>query len=278
MNREEARAGFNEIITRDERELEMDRAALLIAAEEYPQLDVELYLAQLDSFAETARMRDDVFADPLIRIMRLGNLLFEELGFRGNTENYFDARNSFLNDVIDRRTGIPITLSVIMIEVARRIGLQLFGVGMPGHFLVKFADDEQEIFIDPFHGGRILNEESCREMIARMYDGKLMFRPSFLQASGKRQILSRMLQNLKGIYAGAKDHHKTLGTIERILLINPDSAVEIRDRGMIHFATGRYVQARTDLEDYLRRVPLAEDEKEIKELLAQLHQRQAQLN
>ncbi len=278
MNREEARARFAEMIVSDERELELDRAALLIAAEEYPQLDVELYLAQLDSFAEAARKRDDVFDDPLIRIMRLGNLLFDELGFRGNTENYFDARNSFLNDVIDRRTGIPIALSVIMIEVARRIGLKLFGVGMPGHFLVKYADDEQEIFIDPFHGGRILDEERCQEMIAGMYDGKLMFRPSFLYASGNRQILSRMLQNLKGIYAEAKDHHKTLGAIERILLINPDSAIEIRDRGLVHFATGRFVQARIDLEDYLRRTPQAEDEGEIKELLAQLRQRQAQLN
>ncbi len=278
MNRDEARALFAEMIVRDDPELELDKAALLIAAEEYPRLDIELYLAQLDSFAEAARKRDDVFADPLIRIMRLGNLLFDELGFRGNTDNYFDARNSFLNDVIDRRTGIPITLSVVMIEVARRIGLKLFGVGMPGHFLVKYADDEQEIFIDPFHGGRILNEQRCREMIAEMYNGEMTFHHSFLHASAKKQILLRILQNLKGIYARAKDHHKTLGVIERLLLINPDSAVEIRDRGMIHFATGRYVQARNDLEDYLRLTSQAEDEKEIKELLTQLRQRQAQLN
>ncbi|MGE0885326.1 MAG: SirB1 family protein [Blastocatellales bacterium] len=278
MNRDEARALFAEMIVRDDPELELDKAALLIAAEEYPRLDIELYLAQLDSFAEAARKRDDVFADPLIRIMRLGNLLFDELDFRGNVENYFDARNSFLNDVIDRRTGIPITLSVVMIEVARRIGLKLFGVGMPGHFLVKYADDEQEIFIDPFHGGRILNEQRCQEMIAEMYNGEMTFHHSFLHASAKKQILLRILQNLKGIYARAKDHHKTLGVIERLLLINPDSAVEIRDRGMIHFATGRYVQARNDLEDYLRLTSQAEDEKEIKDLLAQLRQRQAQLN
>lgn len=278
MNREEARALFAEMVARDDHELELDKAALLIAAEEYPRLDIELYLAQLDSFAETARKRDDVFADPLIRIMRLGNLLFDELGFRGNSDNYFDARNSFLNDLIDRRTGIPITLSVVMMEVARRIGLKLFGVGMPGHFLVKYADDKQEIFIDPFHSGRILNEERCREMVEEMYNGEMKFHHSFLYASAKKQILSRMLQNLKGIYARAKDHHKTLGVIERLLLINPDSAVEIRDRGMIHFATGRYLQARNDLENYLRLTPQAEDEKEIKELLTQLRQRQAQLN
>lgn len=278
MNREEARALFAEMIVRDDHELELDKAALLIAAEEYPRLDIELYLAQLDSFAEAARKRDDVFADPLIRIMRLGNLLFDELDFRGNVENYFDARNSFLNNVIDRRTGIPIALSVVMIEVARRIGLKLFGVGMPGHFLVKYADDEQEIFIDPFHGGRILNEQRCQEMIAEMYNGEMTFHHSFLHASAKKQILLRMLQNLKGIYARAKDHHKTLGVVERLLLLNQDSAVEIRDRGMIHFATGRYVQARNDLEDYLRLTPQAEDEKEIKDLLAQLRQRQAQLN
>jgi len=278
MTREEARAQFAQIIAHDEHNLELDRAALLIAAEQYPRLDIEIFLAQLDSFAEAAQTRDDFYADPLVRIMRLGNLLFEELGFHGNTDSYFDARNSFLNDVIERRVGIPITLSVIMTEVARRIGLRLFGVGMPGHFLVKYADDEQEIFIDPFHGGRILNEERCREMIEEMYNGEISFHPSFLYASTKKQILSRMLQNLKNVYARAKDHYKTLGVIERMLLINPDSETELRDRGLVYFGMGQYVQARADLEAYLRLEPEAEDASEIKNRLRDLQRRQAQLN
>jgi regulator of sirC expression with transglutaminase-like and TPR domain len=281
MTKEEARAKFAEAVGRDEDDLELDRAALLIAAEEYPHLEIESYLDQLEAFAEEAGALDDVYADPLSRVVHIGNLLSGELGFRGNAENYYDAHNSFLNDVIDRRTGIPITLSVVYLEVARRAGLKLFGVGMPGHFIVKYADDEQEIFIDPFHGGRLLTEERCREMIAEMYNGRMKFQPAFLYAISKHQILTRMLQNLKGIYARAKDHHKTLGTIERLLLINkggPDSAVEIRDRGLVCIAMERYVQARADLEEYLRRAPLANDTAEIKQRLAQLRQRQALLN
>ncbi|MEK7832565.1 MAG: tetratricopeptide repeat protein [Acidobacteriota bacterium] len=278
MNREQARAKFAEIVTRDEDNLELDRAALLIAAEEYPRLNVEEYLSLLDDFGEQARARDDAFADPLTRVMGLGNMLFDEFEFRGNSGNYYDARNSFLNDVIDRRIGIPITLSVVMIEVGRRIGLRLFGVGMPGHFIVKYVDDEREFFADPFHGGRIVDEDRCRQMIEEMYNGQIPFSPSLLHAVTKKQILTRMLQNLKGVYAQAKDHFKTLGVTERALLINPDSATEIRDRGLSCFALGRYVEARTDFESYLRREPEADDAARIKSLLAQLRQRQAQLN
>ncbi len=278
MTTEEVRSQFAKIVARDESTLELDRAALLIAAGEYPHLNVEEYLAELNNLAEMARSRDDMFADPLIRIMRLSNLLFDELQFRGNAEKYYDARNSFLNDVIDRRLGLPITLSVLMIEIGRRIGLQLFGVGMPGHFMAKYADDEQEIFVDPFHGGRIVNEERCHEMISEMYQGQMKFHPSFLYAVGKKQILARMLQNLKGIYSRAQNHHKTLGMIELALLINPESAGELRDRGLVCLALGKYVQARTDLEEYLRRAPKSDDAAEIKKRLIQLRQKQALLN
>jgi regulator of sirC expression with transglutaminase-like and TPR domain len=278
MTKEEARAQFAEMVARRENDLELDRAALLIAAEEYPRLEVESCLDQLDSFAEMARARIAAADDPLARIMRLGHLLFDELEFRGNVENYFDARNSFLNDVIDRRTGIPITLSVLYLEIARRIGLKLSGVGMPGHFLVKYADDEQEILIDPFNGGRLLSEEKCREMIEELYGGKVKFHPAFLYAVTKRQILARMLQNLKGIYARAGDHHKTLAAIERAMLINPEAAQEIRDRGLVYFGMERYAMALSSLEEYLRRAPQAADAKEIKERINQLRQRQAQLN
>jgi regulator of sirC expression with transglutaminase-like and TPR domain len=278
MTKEEARARFAEIVARPENELELDRAALLIAAEEYPDLEVERYLDQIDSFAGMARERDDAAADPLVRIMRLSHLLFDELGFRGNVEDYFDARNSFLNDVIDRRTGIPITLSVVYIDVARRAGLRLFGIGMPGHFIVKYADEEREILIDPFNGGRLLSEEKCREMIEELYGGRMKFHPSLLRVVTKKQILTRMLQNLKGIYARAGDQHKTLGVIERALLINPDVAGEIRDRGLVYAGMERYAAALADLEDYLRRAPQVADAKEIKERIKQLRQKQAQLN
>jgi regulator of sirC expression with transglutaminase-like and TPR domain len=278
MKEREARALFAEAVARSDADLELDRAALLIAAEEYPNLEMGQYLDHLDGLAEAAKARDDARADPLVRMTRLNHLLFEEQGFHGNAENYYDARNSFLNDVLDRRAGIPITLSVVYLEVARRIGLKLYGVGMPGHFLVKYKDDEREIFVDPFHGGRLLTEDRCREMIAEMYKGEMKFQPAFLHAVTGKQILFRILQNLKAIYARATDHHKMLGTIERMLLIKPDAMTEIRDRGLSYFAKGQYGEARTDLEEYLRLSPLAEDAGEIKKRLTQLRQRQAQLN
>jgi len=282
MTKIEARTQFAEAVAQDENHLELDRAALLIAAEEYPHLNVEKYLDHLDTFAATCRDEDISYADPFTQIMRISHRLFDELAFRGNTENYYDARNSFLSDVIDRRTGIPITLSVIYIEVARRIGIRLSGVGMPGHFLVKYSlstsQDRQEIFIDPFHGGCLLTEARCREMIAEMYNGTMEFQPAFLHSVTKKQILTRMLQNLKGIYTRAMDHHKTLSVIERLLLITPDSAVEIRDRGLVFSAMGRDAQARVDLEEYLRREPMAEDAGEVKKRILQSRQRLARLN
>src|SRR5262245_55707679 len=282
MTKEEARAKFAEMAARNESDLELDRAALLIAAEEYPRLDVQKYLNQIDSFAEMAGLRGGLYADPLSRILLLRDLLFGELGFRGNVEEYFDARNSFLNDVIDRRAGIPITLSVLFIEIARRIELKILGVGLPGHFIVKFADHEQEILIDPFNGGRLLTEEKCREMIEEMYRGQLEFHPSFLYAVTKKQILARMLQNLKGIYWRASDHHKTLGAIERGLLIHSemgaDGAADIRDRGFVYSGMGRYVMALSDLEEYLKLAPQAPDAKEIEEQIRRLRNKLARLN
>jgi regulator of sirC expression with transglutaminase-like and TPR domain len=281
MFKEEARAKFVAMVAQNECDLELDRAALLIAAEEYPHLDLEKSLRQIEALADLARAEDDQTAPPLTRIMRLGSLLFDQMGFRGNAEDYFDARNSFLNDVLDRRMGIPITLSVLYMEIARRIGLRLFGVGLPGHFIVKFVGEGGEILIDPFNGGRLLSEQKCREMIEEKYNGEMLFVPNFLYAVTKKQILKRMLQNLKGIYARAADYPKTLDMIERMLLLNSEgheAAYEIRDRGLVYSGMKRYALALADLEEYLKRVPQATDGKEIKERINQLRQKQAQLN
>ena len=278
MKSTEARAQFAAQLARAEDELELDRAALLLAAEEYPQLEIEPCLAQLDEFAERARANDATQASPITRLLRLNDVLFGELGFHGNTENYFDARNSLLNDVLERRTGIPITLSVVYIEVARRLGLPVVGVGMPGHFLVKYQDEDDEILLDPFHGGRLLSEEDCFQMVLQMFQGRVVFERALLDAVSKRQILTRMLQNLKGIYARAGDHAKTLGVIERALLITPDALQEIRDRGLVQAALGRLNPALADLESYVRRAPKADDAAAVKDKITELKQRRAQLN
>jgi regulator of sirC expression with transglutaminase-like and TPR domain len=278
MTKEEAREQFTELVARDDNQIELDRAALLIAAEEYPHLELGRYLAQLDFLAEQVRRRPAFLADGETRLLDLNDYFFNELGFTGNAEDYHDARNSFLNDVLDRRIGIPITLSVVYMEIARRLSLSIVGVGLPGHFIVKYCGSGRELLIDPFHRGRILSRENCRELVEQMYGGALGFHPSFLNAVTRKQILSRMLQNLKGIYARATDYAKMLAVIERALLIGPPSPTEIRDRGLAYFGLGRYTQALADLEAYLRRLPQAEDADLIKERIADLRQRQAQLN
>ncbi|MDX2029535.1 MAG: transglutaminase-like domain-containing protein [Blastocatellia bacterium] len=278
MTREEARARFTAEVEREEARLELDRAALLIAAEEYPFLEVEAYIGRLDEIATAARRHDRLEDEPQARILALAEWLSSEMAFRGNAGNYYDVRNSFLHKVIDRRVGIPITLSVVHIEIARRLGLELRGVGMPGHFIVKCRDEAQEILLDPFNGGRRLTIEDCREMIEQMYGGSMPFRAEFLATVTKRQILTRMLQNLKSIYSNAKDYARTLAVIERVLLLNPDLTTEIRDRGLVNVGMGRYAQARHDLETYLRRNPGAVDATQIQERLNQLKQKQARLN
>ena len=211
-------------------------------------------------------------------MLALAAWLADEMEFRGNADNYYDLRNSLLHEVIERRVGIPITLSVVYMEIARRLGLELRGVGMPGHFIVKCIGDGEELLLDPFNGGRRLSLDNCREMIARMYGDTMAFRAEFLAAVTKRQILTRMLQNLKGIYSNAREYARTLRVIDRILLLNPDSPAEFRDRGLILLGMERYARARADLEAYLRHSPDAADAPKIRERLAQAKQKQARLN
>jgi len=278
MRNEGARARFAQLFERGGDDFDLDRAVLLIAQEQYPTLNIEHYISQLDRFAVDARTKIGAEKSAAARVLLLRDYLFTELGFHGNAGDYFDARNSFLNDVIDRRTGIPITLAVVFMEVARRLDLELLGVGMPGHFIVKFCDDERDILLDPFNAGRELTVDDCREMVSGMYRGTLAFHPSFLAVVTKRQILTRILRNLKGIYAGVADHHRVLGIVERTLLLCPLEPVEIRDRGLAYMGLGEYGRALADLEDYLRRAPGAQDEAAIHERIDDLRKRQAQLN
>jgi len=181
----------------------------------------------------------------------LREILFVQEGLRGNAEDYYDPRNSFLNDVLDRKLGIPITLSLIYIEVARRIGFPAFGVGFPGHFIVKHTDSERELLIDPFNAGRILTESHCQELLDRVYGGAVQIQSSFLQVMGKKAIISRMLFNLKGIYYQKEEYPKALSVVERILMLNPGTPSEIRDRGLLYMQTSLFAKALADLECYL---------------------------
>ncbi len=270
-----ARERFEELIRRPS--IPLAEAALAVAAEEYPRLEPGPYLAALDALAAsvTARLGAQRTSADVLRALRA--VLFEENEFRGNREHYYDPRNSFLNEVLDRRLGIPITLSVVHIEVAARAGLALQGVAFPGHFLVRCASGGREVFIDPFHGGEVLSAEDC---VARLQarGPHAEFDPRHLEPVGTRQILSRLLHNLKRIYVEASDDVRALWVVDRLVLLAPDDLVERRDRGLVCARLGHATAAIRDLSTYLDAAPQAADRREVEGMVAQLRGRASYLN
>jgi regulator of sirC expression with transglutaminase-like and TPR domain len=255
----QARQTFAQIAALDESIFSLDRAALAIGLEEYPDLKIEDYLHRLDGLASSTQVLLGQDRSAMSVIRSLNEVLFVQAGFQGNTEDYYDPRNSYLNEVLDSKNGIPISLSVIYIEVARRIGFPIEGVGFPGHFLVRVSDEGQEILVDPFNRGRILSLRDCQELLDRVYGGSVTVQPSLLQPMEKKSIISRMLFNLKGIYYQKEEYQKALSIVERILMLNPGMPSEIRDRGLLFMQTSLFAKALSDLEYYLRHTAAPED-------------------
>ena len=258
-----ARQSFSELAALDEEAFPLDRAALVLATEEYPEIDIPAYLRQLDTFAAGAEVLIGVDRSPVNMIEGLNEILFVQEGLRGNTEDYYDPRNSFLNEVLDRKLGIPISLSVIYMEVARRISFRINGVGFPGHFLVKHSTGDRDIILDPFNHGRILTLNECQELLDKVHNSSVTMNPSLLQPMGKRSIITRMLFNLKGIYTQKEQYQRALAVIDKILLLNPLTPSELRDRGLIYMQTSLFAKALADLEWYLANVPAPEDRSSI---------------
>jgi len=246
-----ARQSFAEIAALDEDALSLDRAALAMALEEYPDLDIPEYLRKIDVLATRAEVLIGVDRAPVNVIEGINEALFVQEGLRGNSEDYYDPRNSYLNEVLDRKLGIPISLSLLYMEVSKRIGFPIRGVGFPGHFLVKHVAGEKEIIVDPFNLGRILTWNDCQELLDKMYKDTVTMSASLLQAMGKRTILTRMLYNLKGIYTQKEQYLKALSIIEKILMLNPGTPSELRDRGLLYMETSLFAKALADLEAYL---------------------------
>lgn len=264
------RQGFYQTIHRPDTQIDLAKAALYIAQEEYPHLDIEECLNALDTMAAEVQERLPVERYPLRVIRCLNHYLFDDLGFAGNTRDYYDPRNSFLNDVLERRSGIPITLSLVYREIARRLDFPMVGVGMPGHFLIRPAFEEMEIFVDPFHQGEILFPADCQERLSQVYGRPVTLQPSFLDTVSSRQWLARMLTNLKMIYLNQQVFSKALAASERILLLFPDALTELRDRGLLYYELGRWNEARQDLEQYTRATPAAHDAAVINRLLERM--------
>ena len=259
-----ARQSFLEIAALHEDAFSLDRASLVMGLEEYPDLDIRAYLRRLDTFAARAQVLAGEDHAPVNIIEAINEVLFVQEGLRGNDEDYYDPRNSYINEVMDRKLGIPITLSVIYMEVAKRIDFLIRGVGFPGHFLIKHVANDRDIVIDAFNLGRILTPNDCQELLDKIYNGTVSMNPSLLQPMEKRSILTRMLYNLKGVYTQKEQYQKALSAIDKILMLNPWTPSEVRDRGLLYMQTSLFAKALADLEAYLTHAVAPEDSSYIK--------------
>ncbi len=250
---------FAQEVAKPEPEIDLARAALLVAREEYPQLPVAIYLARLDQIAEEVKDRLADETAPLVVLDELTDTLYRRRNLTGNRDAYYDPRNSFLNDVLDRGLGIPLTLAIVLLEVGWRLGLPLEGVNFPSHFLVRFKGDAMDLLIDPFDSGKARFGDQAQEILDKVYGGAVRVQGSFLRKADRRDILVRLLANLKGIYLNVGDYPRALSAVERILLIRPDAIGEVRARGMLLAKIGRRVEAVDQLETYLELAPDSAD-------------------
>jgi len=277
LQAEGARREFAALVARPEAAIDLAQAALVVAAEEQPGLDVAHYRAQLLELGLQARAR--VGERERAPIAALNDFVFRELGFTGNQENYYDPRNSLLSYVLDARRGIPITLSLVYMELGRRAGLHIEGVGLPGHFIVRAraTEDARGLLVDPFNG-RISSEADCQQQLDTLYDGQVPLAQAHLRPARPREILTRLLRNLKAIYAQTHHYRRALATVERILLVAPQAHEEHRDCGMLLAQLGRYAEATREVETYLRRMPDAPDAERVQVELKKMRLQLAMLN
>jgi regulator of sirC expression with transglutaminase-like and TPR domain len=272
---------FRALVDRPEEAINLAEAALAIAQQEYPGLEPRRYLEMLGAMAlEIARGLKPVTVVSE-RIAALNAHLFGAGGFRGNSAEYYDPRNSFLNQVLERRTGIPITLSVVYLEVGWRLGIPLQGVPFPGHFLVKCEVPDGLAVLDPFDGGNAVELEELRRRLTLVWGRAVTTDEVYAQlaaTASRRDILARMLRNLKAIYVNRADDTAALAVVERILALRPDEAAELRDRGMIYENLECYRAAQADLERYLLLAPQAPDADMVRRRLRDVAERVARLN
>ena len=256
----------------------LDVAALEMAMVEFPGLDMEGALFRLDSLAEQVERQLTPNASGLDFVQTTNELLFDVLQFRGNEENYYDPRNSCLNSVLARRLGIPITLSVVYMEVARRLGRSVYGVGLPGHFIVAYEDRDARYWIDPFHGGRLLSFADCLALAKQTANVDLRANPALLAAVNKRQILVRMLSNLKAIYLRGEAFNKAREVLNLLIAAMPEYAEEYRHRGIVNLQLQDHGAAKEDLETYLRLEPDAPEREQVQKQLILIERYRAGMN
>jgi regulator of sirC expression with transglutaminase-like and TPR domain len=274
-----ARRRFAALASTPEGEMDLAEGALWISAEDNPELDVAAALTRLDALAaELAPRLEALPGGPgadLARLEALRAFLFEEKGFAGDCEEFYDPANSYLDRVLERRRGVPLTLAIVMMEVGRRVGVPLLGVGFPGHFLVRHAR-HLDLLLDPFAGGRLVGPEECRMILAGVCGG-LPFHPRLLRPVTHRCMLQRLLNNLRAIHQARGDVAAILSVLDRLLLLAPDDAVRLRERGLLRLRCGD-MGGLEDLVDYLDIEPEAPDRESLGHLLASARSRYATIH
>jgi regulator of sirC expression with transglutaminase-like and TPR domain len=272
---------WNSLAARGDDELPLLETALLIARDEYPDLDAGAYAAAIQAYADEVKPKLGADADLPATLTTINRYLFEELGFAGNTSQYDDPRNSYLNEVFDRKLGIPISLAVVQIELMRRLGLPLDGISFPGHFLVRLPVDDGILVMDPYNKGRPVSADELKERASPHLGG----RPpddvqliEILAPATHRTILTRMLRNLNGLYQHSEDWERVARTSDRLLKLAPDSPDALRDRGLAYRELGYTLGAREDLGRYLQKLPTADDAEAVRGALIDLGGAKSRLN
>ncbi len=268
---------FRDELTRSQ--INLLRANLRFAREiSYPTLDLEHYVDRVERLALSAREAIPDEGEMSERAVALSRYLFQDLGFRGNRDDFADPRNSFLNEVLDRQLGLPISLTVLYVEVARRMEIPAAGVGLPGHFIARVGSDSDLVLLDPFNSGRTLKRDDCIQLVRRTTRYKGPFQQAWLAPVGPHNILARMLNNLKFVYVGREAWEEAIAALDRLRLVQPDRGEHLRDLGILHFRRGSAHHAAHFLDSYLRNTLDAPDAELVKDSLGQLLEKLARIN
>jgi regulator of sirC expression with transglutaminase-like and TPR domain len=265
-----ARQRFREIAMLPDAQLDLAEGALIIALEDNPALDLDRYLTQIHSFSDAVRSRLEGSRDVERIVEAINKLLFREEGFHGEDDDYYDPRSALLNELLDRHAGLPITLSILYIEISRLIGVDATGVSLPGRFLVKFSGGFGEIVIDPFDGGRVLATNEMQKILDATYGGGVRLREHHLRSFSPREILARELAHLKAAYLAQRDLTRAAASMDRLLILDERDPYELRDRAALAVEMHAYRLAIDCFERYLALTPHAEDQARIREQIAYL--------
>lgn len=265
-----ARRRFVELAGLPDPALDLVEASLVIALEDDPGLDIRRYLEQVGEWSGALRERLAGSRDVERIVESINQLLFDEQGFHGEEENYYDPKSALLNQTLDKHAGLPITLSILYIEISRRVGMEVAGVSLPGRFLVKFSGAFGTIVVDPFDGGRVLSTVELQKLLDAVYGGGVRLREHHLRSFTAKDILARELAHLKAAYLAQHDLQHAAASIDRLLILDENDPFELRDRAAVAVQMHAYHQAIECFERYLALVPHADDLQRVRQQIAYL--------